>query len=153
MAENNEREHPERRPFPAVPEEPTSWVDAYAHDDDKPFYGVIECPKCGGEAFRRDKEYACRECRIGSRIFTRKANYGNVWEEVRTWVLERDGNECRKCGETGELEIHHKTKMAWFETIDEAHTPENLITLCGDCHFEMEHHGSVAPNRVPGVRI
>jgi 5-methylcytosine-specific restriction endonuclease McrA len=61
---------------------------------------------------------------------------GQLKKFVKDFIKERDGNKCTRCGWneinpfTGKspLEVHHR---------DENHensTPENLITLCPNCH-------------------
>lgn len=52
------------------------------------------------------------------------------WWEIRTEVLERDGNRCVHCGSTKRLEIDH------IDTVADGGLPipENLRTLCRKCH-------------------
>lgn len=63
------------------------------------------------------------------------------WSSVRREVLKRDEYTCQDCGavvgthsnpHVKNAEVHHKTPRAE----DGADTPENLITLCADCHAE-----------------
>lgn len=75
---------------------------------------------------------------MGAREFIKRSNYGRDWDEVREWILDRDGHECWECGSGGELHVHHIEKMVWFETTDQAHEPNNLVTLCKTCHREYE---------------
>lgn len=68
-------------------------------------------------------------------------NYGSRWGEVREQVLERDQNRCQVCGarwDQTQLHIHHKQPLRTFHTPQEAHYPENLITLCPRCHRRVE---------------
>jgi 5-methylcytosine-specific restriction endonuclease McrA len=68
-----------------------------------------------------------------------QSDSGN-WNATREYVLKRDDRTCADCGatvgdvrETGEpAEVHHKTPVVAGGTDD----PENLITLCRDCHNE-----------------
>jgi 5-methylcytosine-specific restriction endonuclease McrA len=53
---------------------------------------------------------------------------------VRQQVLERDGYRCTRCGATERLEVHHRVAAA-----DQGLTTmENCITLCANCHLEVE---------------
>lgn len=54
------------------------------------------------------------------------------WEELRQDVLERDDFTCQSCGDTYELQVHHKTyKRLGNEIMDD------LITLCEHCHNQL----------------
>lgn len=46
---------------------------------------------------------------------------------IRTSIIERDGNKCRKCGLWYSLEVHHIEGYR-------VNVPEMLITLCYFCH-------------------
>lgn len=70
---------------------------------------------------------------------------GNVVErdstEVSKWrkrVLERDGNQCTKCGSKENLEVHHIAH--WAEYPELRLIEENGETLCNECHAK-EHEG------------
>lgn len=56
-------------------------------------------------------------------------NY-SVWPLIRVHVITRDGHECRLCGKTADLEVHHILPKGEGG----ADNPVNLITLCGVCH-------------------
>jgi 5-methylcytosine-specific restriction endonuclease McrA len=74
--------------------------------------------------------------------------YGPGWEEARECALERD----EYCGQIwgasrGELgqnpDVHHIRPVRWFVNSDEntrqdAHSLENLISLCRACHRKVE---------------
>ena len=74
--------------------------------------------------------------------------YGTGWNaKKRRQVRERDGHECVDCGTTqtehkteyGEkLHVHHLIKARDIDDPEERNAPENLITLCRDCHREWE---------------
>ena len=72
-------------------------------------------------------------CKDGSQPY-----YGG-WDRIRRQARERDGNKCTKCGKTGKrLHVHHKKPFRLFDTPEEAHNMENLITLCSKCHSKEE---------------
>ncbi|SFH52959.1 5-methylcytosine-specific restriction endonuclease McrA [Actinopolymorpha cephalotaxi] len=55
--------------------------------------------------------------------------------KLRHTILERDGKQCQDCGRSPDknhvtLQIHHRVFVSQGGTND----PENLITLCSDCH-------------------
>ena len=55
------------------------------------------------------------------------------WQVVRRQILERDGWRCRRCDKSGILEVDHirpiKSCGDWYD-------PENLQTLCRNCHLK-----------------
>lgn len=56
------------------------------------------------------------------------------WQKKRIAILNRDGCECRYCGEADRLNVHHINYIG--EPWD---CPDNLlITLCNKCHEEEE---------------
>lgn len=59
------------------------------------------------------------------------------WDIVRRWVMDRDHNECRKCGARFRLlHVHHKT----FVSQGGGHWTWNLETLCHRCHASRHPH-------------
>lgn len=74
-------------------------------------------------------------------------DYGETWGHYRLKGLERDSYQCQKCGisqqehrreyEKG-LHVHHLTPFREFEDEEKAHQLDNLITLCKECHREVE---------------
>jgi 5-methylcytosine-specific restriction endonuclease McrA len=55
------------------------------------------------------------------------------WAELRRLVLIRDGHECRYCGATVCLEVHHLTYERLY------HEPlSDLICLCAGCHADAD---------------
>jgi len=55
-------------------------------------------------------------------------------------VRIRDGHQCRKCGKTCDLEVHHKFYSVNGISIvgREKEHLDCLVLLCADCH-EKEH--------------
>lgn len=77
-----------------------------------------------------------------------KAFYNSPeWEKTRQYVLARDKYKCVKCGKPAE-EVHHKKHL----TPDNIHdpwialNPDNLASLCKDCHF-AEHREDKAAGK------
>ena len=63
------------------------------------------------------------------------------WENLKAYAKYRDGYKCRVCGKSKhkdgvKLEVHHIIRRADGGT----DTPDNVITLCHDCH-EAHHKG------------
>lgn len=115
-----------------------------------------ECVICGREyevvPSRIDKTRCCSiDCRIllsaqMQRKYAKdcktRFNYKS-WEVVRKQVISRDGGKCARCSKTGRLEVHHI--VPWRKTKDDS--PNNLITLCHECHFNVEYLGATIPAR------
>lgn len=71
---------------------------------------------------------------------TRKEQYHQqlehpLWIRKRSQILKRDEYQCRLCGSTHSLQVHHikysKDKKAW------EYPNSDLITLCEDCHKKV----------------
>ncbi len=59
-----------------------------------------------------------------------------LYEQLRTQVLRRDGWRCQSCGGKSNLEVHHRE----FRSQCGNDSEENLITLCATCH-SLIHRG------------
>ena len=62
-----------------------------------------------------------------------------AWENMKAYAKYRDGYKCRACGRSKhkdgvKLEVHHIIRKADGGT----DVPENVVTLCEDCH--KDHH-------------
>lgn len=60
------------------------------------------------------------------------------WQKKRLEILDRDGWECKECGNDKKtLHIHHK----FYEKGKDPWEYENdmLVTLCGECHEEESY--------------
>ena len=64
-----------------------------------------------------------------------------AWRKISRAVIERDGGKCTRCGDDKYLAAHHV--IPWRLTHDDS--MENLITLCGSCHFHVEWAGRELP--------
>lgn len=74
-------------------------------------------------------------------------NYGTGWNEARRKTLERDDYTCQECGMTQDehkekygysLEAHHIIPFRTFDDSEEANKLENLVTVCTQCHIQVE---------------
>ncbi|MFP8955642.1 HNH endonuclease [Natrialbaceae archaeon A-CW3] len=66
-------------------------------------------------------------------------SYGRSWWAIRRQALDRDNYQCQACGRTrDDLErnpdVHHITPVRQFDDPAEAHTLENVVSLCRSCH-------------------
>ncbi len=67
---------------------------------------------------------------------TAKKRNNYEYRQWRSMVIERDNAECRSCGATENLEVHH---IKSFAKHPELRTDLlNGVTLCHECH--QEHH-------------
>ncbi|WP_435195600.1 HNH endonuclease [Natronomonas sp. EA1] len=69
--------------------------------------------------------------------------YSGKWWAVRRLALDRDNHQCRHCGVTKdeigqEPDVHHLTPIREFDNPQNAHTLENVISLCRSCHRRAE---------------
>ncbi|MFB1064149.1 HNH endonuclease [Natrinema sp. H-ect4] len=74
--------------------------------------------------------------------------YGRPWWRIRRRALERDGYTCQYCGaEKAELDrnpdVHHLQPVRSYDNPEDAHTMENVLTLCRSCHRRAEE-GQIA---------
>ena len=60
----------------------------------------------------------------------------NIPDKVKLYVLERDKWSCRSCNRDDGITPHH----IFLRSEGRDHHPENLITLCFNCHREI-HDG------------
>lgn len=77
-------------------------------------------------------------------LWSNDANqYGPQWKTIRKQIIARDQSRCQICGQIGDsafLHVHHKVPFRTFRSISEANRPENLITLCPNCHKLAEQN-------------
>lgn len=81
-----------------------------------------------------------------ARDFAKSFYNSKEWANTRDYVLRRDKFLCR-CGRPA-TEVHHIIHLSPQNIGDVSITmnPDNLISLCRDCHFE-EHKGEHANGR------
>lgn len=74
------------------------------------------------------------------------------WKSLRQAVLERDHYECVMCKENGKLtttqdsvmEVDHIKELEFYPEL--ALDPNNLRTLCKDCHNKRHHRFNYSTN-------
>lgn len=122
-----------------------------------------ECSFCGEEIHkppsRIDKYenvYCSHECANENRrgdgsIHWKEGVYSlytGGWGTHRREALERDQYRCRECGMSDaahhntydrQLEVHHITPLRTFDDPADAHYLDNLLTVCKECHMQIEN--------------
>jgi len=68
-------------------------------------------------------------------------DYGPTWSRQRDLARARDDFKCQVCGtpEQGRSHhVHHKTPFRLFSSPEQANQLSNLVTLCPNCHRQVE---------------
>ena len=83
-----------------------------------------------------------------ARPFAKPFYDSKEWEKVRNFVMLRDKYMCQVCGRPAQ-EVHHIIHLSPENIYDPKITlnPENLVSLCRDCHFETH-----AKDKARGIR-
>ncbi|WP_436902608.1 HNH endonuclease [Halovenus halobia] len=76
-----------------------------------------------------------------------------IVQSTRHAVLERDNNRCQRCGievtprdeDGAEFQLHHLIPFA----AGGPNKPENLVTLCNDCHLQAHQLMKTLPEKHP----
>lgn len=108
---------------------------------------TAKCQECGQSyqvQRRRLEATKCCSLACAAKYFARMKRKYDIdckrrctlkgWKHVREQVIERDGRKCRVCGSDVILAVHHKEPWRKVRRDD----PENLITLCKACHYQVE---------------
>jgi len=69
--------------------------------------------------------------------------YGSDWVSVRDSIRKRDFYTCQLCGKletTIQHHVHHKIPFRAFSNPAHANQFDNLITLCANCHKQVEQN-------------
>ena len=61
---------------------------------------------------------------------------GKDYATLRHQILDRDGWKCQTCGSGLHLQVHHIKSRSDLGNDQ----PENLITLCAECHALQHRH-------------
>lgn len=122
----------------------------------------VTCDWCGDEVYkspddiqRADHNFCEKECMnlFLSDKYQKCGNpywrggydpeYGYGWWEAREKALERDNHRCQSCGKEKEdighnPDVHHIKPVRGFDEKEDAHSLDNLICLCRQCHSDVE---------------
>jgi hypothetical protein len=76
--------------------------------------------------------------------------HGNQYgsENVKAYVRARDNYTCQHCGKSGigiMLQVHHII----FKCNGGTDTPDNMVTLCDECHMKLLHKGLIKLDITP----
>lgn len=95
-----------------------------------------KCQSCATEFYREvsTQRFCSRKCSDRAK---KDFYYNGTYSEVMT----RDGNQCKKCGSTGKLSVHHidhsgSHRVKSFEANNDL---LNLIVLCDKCHRDIHN--------------
>jgi DEAD/DEAH box helicase domain-containing protein len=72
-----------------------------------------------------------------------KNEYGLNWESIREKIMKRDEYKCQNCGKPSSkhiLNVHHIKPFRSFIPQSNANQPNNLISLCKNCHRLVENN-------------
>lgn len=94
---------------------------------------VVGCSKSYVARFEYDED---RKQAI-EREWWREYRKESVSSAMREQIVRRDNNQCRRCGSTDNLQVHHITPV----TAGGENKDQNLATLCKECH-KLAHGGS-----------
>lgn len=80
-----------------------------------------------------------------------ESGYRGVWWYVRRQARKRDDYACQNCGVSkSELghnpHVHHVEPIRNFENPQDAHTLDNVVTLCPSCHYRIERGNLPLPD-------
>lgn len=86
-------------------------------------------------------------CEKMARDFSKSFYHSKEWMNTREYIMKRDNYLCVNCGKPAE-EVHHIIHISPKNIDDPTVTlnPDNLKSLCRDCHFE-EHRGEHGAGR------
>lgn len=79
----------------------------------------------------------------GGKLFL---NHRSTWDRLADSIRDRDGHRCRSCGKSEtdnrrRLDVHHIVPRRECLSAEIADHPENLISLCDECHMRVEWEG------------
>lgn len=109
-------------------------IDTLYTFENIPGLGPTLVPK--KEIFIRGKKINVATDNRYSRINKPATDYGPNWSYISQDIRARDGFKCRHCGANQNLHVHHIVPRSKGGK----NHPDNLITLCFDCHSKVHPH-------------
>jgi 5-methylcytosine-specific restriction endonuclease McrA len=102
--------------------------------------------ECHGEWISENLHGEDHHCWKGGEV-----EYGGHWWYVRRQARERDDYTCQMCGTTKEElgrhpDVHHIDPIREFENPQDAHTIDNVVSLCPSCHHLVENGSGDLPD-------
>lgn len=69
--------------------------------------------------------------------------YGPDWRKARRAARARDNHTCQRCGAQPKraVDVHHIKPVVTFASPNDAHSADNLVSLCHPCHMLVEWRG------------
>jgi 5-methylcytosine-specific restriction endonuclease McrA len=112
---------------------------------------VKPCPDCGSN-FSGQNKY-CSDCNpltknktigdiLDNHSCHRSTAYSRVRQRARTIASGLGWKSCKNCGYDKHIEVCHIKGISSFSLsakIAEVNSPENLIPLCRNCHWEFDN--------------
>lgn len=79
----------------------------------------------------------------GGKLFL---NHRSTWDRLADSIRDRDGHKCKSCGKPESenrrrLDVHHIVPRRECLSPEIANHPDNLISLCSECHMRIEWDG------------
>jgi 5-methylcytosine-specific restriction endonuclease McrA len=103
--------------------------------------GSVMCPDCGLEIRTIGRWISHTERGVGE-IYEEFDDWSSIdtvsWRAQRQGALHRADGRCERCGDDGELDVHHIIKRKHFEPTEKSHALENLAVVCQSCHNSLE---------------
>ncbi len=95
------------------------------------------CPKC------REEKLKVKDMTISEAMYNHQtsATYALIRSRAHT-VAKPKGKSCKCCGYDKHVEVCHIKAISDFDKntmISEVNSPENLILLCPNCHWEFDN--------------
>ena len=99
------------------------------------------CTPCFKENFRIDKETLTKSQMIAERSYQKHSRI----REFARMKIKKLGIPliCKACNYDKHVEVCHKTAISAFSDdtpLSEINSPDNLVILCRNCHWEFDHN-------------
>lgn len=101
----------------------------------------LRCPDCVVKHNKKMKQLYDGKNREHFKILKNELRFGGN----RQKTMERDNYTCQMCGKTHHevvLDVHHKDKTGRNKN-EHNHSPDNLITLCHNCHTKQHKEDTI----------